>query len=141
MTLNSITASSFRPLRGQHGVEGLGLGDGAGKAVEDEAALGIRLFDPVGDDADDDVVGDKIAPIHDLLGLDADGRPGRHRCTEHVAGRELGYAQPLDQAHGLRALSGPRRSQQNNPHRRPPDFVETSRLLARRQFISAGARP
>ena len=51
----------LQALVGEHRVEGFGLGHRAREAVEDEAVLGVRLLDAVGDDADDDVVGDEPA--------------------------------------------------------------------------------
>ncbi len=74
-------------LLGEHGIERLRLIHRAGKTVEDEAARGIRLLDPLGDDADDNVVGDEAAGIHDRLGLEPDRRLRGDRRPQHVAGR------------------------------------------------------
>ena len=56
-------------------VQSLRLRDRAGKSIEDEAARGIRLVDPVGDEADDDRVRDEFTFAHDRLGLNPDRRP------------------------------------------------------------------
>jgi hypothetical protein len=37
------------------------------------------------DNADDDIVGHQLSPVHDLLGLEADRRAGGHSGAEHVA--------------------------------------------------------
>ena len=85
--------------------------------------LGVRLVDAVGHDADHDVVGHKLAARHDVLGLQADRRAGRDRRAQHVAGGELHDAVFRNQFLGLRALAGPRRAEQNNPHLlRPRSF-------------------
>ena len=52
-------AVEVQPLLAQHVVERLGLRDRARETVEDEAVLGVRLVDAVGDDRNDDVVGDE----------------------------------------------------------------------------------
>lgn len=59
----------------EHGLQRLGLGDRAREPVENEALRGIRLRDPVADDADDDLVRDEAAGFHHRLGLEATGVP------------------------------------------------------------------
>ena len=59
---------------GEHPVERPRLRDRARKAVEDEAVTAVGLFNPVGDDADDDLVGDEFAGIHHRFGLQTDRR-------------------------------------------------------------------
>ena len=46
---------------GQHGVQRLGLGEGARKAVEDRAAGAFERRQALLDQADDDLVGDQLA--------------------------------------------------------------------------------
>src|SRR3954449_2164969 len=121
-------------LFGEHRVEGLGLGDGAREAVEDEALAGVRPVDALGDDADHDVVRDEPARFHDRLGLEADRRTGSDRRAQHVAGRELRDAVARDEASGLRPLPRPRRPQKDDPHRSP-------RTLPSRALAAPGPRP
>src|SRR5205085_11457477 len=78
--------------------------------------FGVRLLDPVGDDADHDVVRHETAARHHVLGLEPDRRAGRDRGPQHVAGGQLRNAEPLDDAGRLRALSRPRRTQEDDPH-------------------------
>ena len=68
-------AVSSRPSSASFSLERLGLRLGAREAVEDEAVLGLVLVDPLGDHADDHLVGDEVAAVHVLLGL-----AGRSRC-------------------------------------------------------------
>ena len=84
-----------------------------GKPSRMKPFLAVRLLEPVGDDADDDLVGDELARIHHRLGLHADRRAGRHRGAQHVAGRELRNAVLRDDARGLSALARPRRPQED----------------------------
>ena len=122
-TFSSTTPSSSRPFSAQHAVERLGLRHGAREAVEDEAVAGIRLVDAIGDDRNDDVVRDEIAPVHDVLGLESDRRSGPDRGAQHVAGGELHNPVFGDQALRLGALPGPRRAEQYQSHlRRPRSF-------------------
>lgn len=74
-------------LLGQHLVEGLGLGDRPGEAVEDEAALALLVgLELALDHADDDVVADEAAGVHDLLGLLAERGLLGDLGSEHVTG-------------------------------------------------------
>ena len=65
-------------------VERLGLRHGAREAVEDEAVGGLLALDPLGDHADDHLVGDQVAAVHVLLRLLAElgplARPRRAGC-------------------------------------------------------------
>ena len=105
----------------QHRAQRIGLRHGAREAVEDEAVLAVGLVDALGDDAVDDLVGNQVAAIHDLLGREAHRRPGGDRRAQDIAGRELRNTELLDQDLGLRALADARRSEKDQPHRlRPP---------------------
>ena len=54
-------------------VQGLGLGQGAGHAVQDKALGTVGLLQPLGHDADDHGIGDQLACVHIGLGLKAHG--------------------------------------------------------------------
>jgi len=58
------------------------------------------------------------------LGLQADRRAGGDGRAQHVAGRHLHDAVLLDQTLRLRALAGPGRSEQDQPHRLRPRNLE-----------------
>ena len=71
----------------QHGVEALGLGHGAREAVEDKAALALGvLVQLLLDHANNDVVADEAAVVHDLLGLKTEGGLLGDLGSEHVTG-------------------------------------------------------
>ncbi len=97
----------------QLGVECLGLGHGARKAVEDEAVERLRGVDPLDDHADDHLVGDQVAAIHVLLRGPAQLGLVAHRGTEDVAGGVVGQAQVFLQPLALGALSRPGRAEEH----------------------------
>ena len=53
----------------------LRLGNGARKAVEQVAVLAIQVLQALLHEADDDVVGDELPRVHDLLGGEPSGVP------------------------------------------------------------------
>ncbi len=70
-------------------------------------ALAVFLVEPLGDDAVDDLVGNQVAAVHDLLGREAHrGLAGDGRAQD-VAGRELRNAEASIEDLGLRALAAP----------------------------------
>src|SRR5512139_2699297 len=103
-------------------LERRGLGSGAGKTVEDEAALHVRLLESVGEDADDDLVRNEIPGIHYGLGLESDLGLGGDRCAKHISGRELHHPPIGFEPARLGPLSCPRRPKQYDVHRALPPF-------------------
>ena len=85
-----------------------------GKPVENEAVLGVRLVNAGIDDADDDIVGDQLARLHDRLCLKSDLRARGDGGAEHVTCRELGDVVFLHEPRGLGTFSGPGRPEQIN---------------------------
>ena len=67
-----------------HGVQSLGLGDGPGEAVQDEAVLAVILSQPLFDDADEDLIGHQLAALHVGFGLQAHLRAAPQRFAQHV---------------------------------------------------------
>ena len=63
----------------------LSLDDGAGEAVEDEAVLALWLDEVFLDEVDEDFVGNKLACIHDWLGLLADVGASSNSGAEEIA--------------------------------------------------------
>ena len=100
----------------QQSREGLRLGDGPRKAVEDEAPRRVAPAEALGHQPNDHIVGDERAVIHVALGFDSDCRAGRHRLAQHVAGREVGHAPLAREVARLGALAGSRRSEKRNAH-------------------------
>ena len=103
----------------EHGVEGLGLGDGAGEAVEEEAG-----YLPVGgylvaDHALDHLVWYEVAAVDELSGLLAELCAGGHLLTQEISGGEVKIMVFLDDLFGLGAFAGLRwRGEDNGISRR-----------------------
>src|SRR6056297_4357093 len=112
---------------GQKIAERVGLGQRAGKSVEDDAVAGVALEFFL-DQADDDLVGDQLAGIHDRRDLVAHFRPRRARLPKHVACRELDHPASLDQNARLRPLTGPRRAEKYDVHRLAVPFPRPRRF-------------
>ncbi len=106
--------------RGEVAVQRLGLGHGAGEAVEQESVAGVGLLEPVGDHADHDVVGDEVTAVHVELGLLPQRRAGRDVQAEDVAGGHTRHAVGARDVHGLGALAGTRWAEQHESHDQPP---------------------
>src|SRR5690606_22579316 len=100
----------------QHLVECRGLGQRARESVQGEALLAVRLVDPVGDDLDDNLVGDEVTPLHARLGPLAHVGSRLDGGAQHVTSRELNQPVAVLDLFGLRSLSGPWRSEQNEVH-------------------------
>ena len=60
-------------------------GMGPRHAVEDEALRAVGGGQALGDDADDDIVGDERAGIDVALGLEAHAGAGLHGGAQHIA--------------------------------------------------------
>src|SRR5882672_6371398 len=95
---------------------GVGLRDGARKAVEQVAVPAIHVLQTVLHQADDDLVGDQLSRVHHLLGRDAQRSAGLHRRAQHVAGGNLRDPEVVPDESRLRALTGARRPEKNEPH-------------------------
>jgi hypothetical protein len=91
-------------------------GPRCGEAVEDGAAGGFRLGQPLLDQGDDDLVGDQVAAVQHALDLLAELGARGDGGAQHVAGRQLDHAPLLDQALGLGALARRRRPEQDQVH-------------------------
>ena len=105
MTTSTGTTRSTATSIGVRPVEGLGLHDRAGEAVEEEATgHHVGLAEAFLDDPEHDLVGDQAAGIHVGLGLETDRRGVAHRLAEHVAGGDVGRAVVLGEHRRLRSL-------------------------------------
>src|SRR5690606_33061171 len=83
----------------------LGLGNGARKAVQQEAVGAIILSNTLVDQTNDQLVGDQAAGIHHFLDLLAQFGTGLDCGTQHVAGGDLRNIEPLADELGLCALA------------------------------------
>ena len=81
--------------------------NGAGKTVEQEAFIAVRLGDAGLDQIDDNVIRDQPAGIHDFLCHDSQLGASLDRRTQHIAGGNLWNAEPFLDVTGLCALSRP----------------------------------
>src|SRR6185436_8998016 len=109
--LHFDNAVEFQPLGGKHLVEGSSLSGIAWKTVEDETVLpDIGLVQPLGDNPNDDVVGNEIATVHDRLGLLPKLGTAGDSAAQHFAGRKLLQPMTLLEELRLGALSGARRA-------------------------------
>ncbi len=97
-------------------IERFGLRNRAWESVEDEALGCIGLVDPVGNDADHDIVRHQATARHDGLGLQPDRRLRLNRRTQHFAGGQLNDAVAMHKPLRLGPLARPRRSQKNQSH-------------------------
>ena len=103
-------------LRQQH-LQGLGLGDGAREAVEQEAGLAVVLQEALAHDAHDQVVGDQIPGLHGGLGLLAKFGAFLDGGAQDVAGGDLHRTVDGGQLLGNGALTGAGGAQQDQSHR------------------------
>ncbi len=93
--------------------QGIGLFQCAGKAVEDEAALGAILHLRL-DQADDDLVRHQLAPRHDAFDAAAQLGALGDGLLQHIAGGKLHHAARLFQPFGLRSLARAWRPQKDD---------------------------
>ena len=83
----------------------LGLLLGPGEPVEQPTGRGVRLREPLRDDAQHDLVAHELARVHDRLGLEPELGALLDRGAQHVAGGDVRHAVALGQAHRLGALA------------------------------------
>ena len=87
-----------------HLVQRLGLGQGAGKAVQDEAVFAVLLGQPLPHDAVDHLVGDQATLVDDSLCLLPQGGAGLDGLPQDDAGGDGGDIQALPDDFTLGAL-------------------------------------
>ena len=103
------------------GLPQFSTGDILRKAVADGTPLGKQakgLMD-AGKLVPDDLVGNQFSGVHQRLRLPAERGPGGDRIAQDVAGGELWNPKPRREALGLRSLSSPRRSEEDDVHAPP----------------------
>ena len=94
-------------------VQGLRLGDGAREPVHQEALGRVGLLQTVLDDADHHAVGDQLARVHELLGLQPHLSLVLDRRAQDVARGDVGDAVLGHDAARLRAFARAGRSEQD----------------------------
>src|SRR5215204_1197630 len=101
------------PQLGHPRVEGLGLGDGAREAVEDEAVGGLLTLDSLGDHPDGHLVRDQVSAVHVLPRPLADLGPVLDRSAQDVSGCVVGQPEVLLQPLPLGPLAAPGRPEED----------------------------
>jgi hypothetical protein len=84
--------------------EAVSLGNGARKPVEEEPRLAVVVLEATRDEAQDGLVGNETATVHDGEILRVE-RAGALRRAQHVARRDLGDPEALADELGLRPLA------------------------------------
>ena len=97
-------------------LHGLGLRNGAGKAVEQKAGRTVGLGNALFDQVDDEIVADQLARFHHGLGLLPQGRAGLDGGAQHVARRNLRDIEFARDELRLRAFARAGRAQKNQFH-------------------------
>ena len=106
-------------------LHGLGLGKRARETVKQITGLAVALQQSVLNQTDDDVVGDQTASVHHLFGLDAEGRAGLDRCSQHVTGGNLRNSVLFANEFGLCPFTGAWCAEQNQSHYSPlPEKID-----------------
>ena len=98
---------------GQSRLQLFGLTGAAGEAVEDEAVIGVDGHNLVQHDVNDHVVRHQLAPVHVLLGPEAQRRSLAQIVAEDVARTDVGQVVALHQQLRLGAFASPGRAEQH----------------------------
>ena len=102
--------------------------------------VAVVFLQAVFNQADNDVVGNQAAGVHDFFGFQAQRRLCFYRRPQHVARGNLGNAKFLGNKRGLRAFAGTGWTEQDQSHGNTS--VKTSSfwcfVLSRRSNITAG---
>lgn len=99
-------------------LQAVGLGQRAGKAVEDEALLRIGLTEPRPYHAKNGRIINQLARVHDDLRRTTKAAAVADMRAQQIAGRDLWDAVPLGQTLRLSALAGARCTKKNDTHDR-----------------------
>lgn len=104
LELNGI--AKRRLALGKHRVQTLGLGNGSGKAVQNETVLALGVvLQLVLDHVDHDFVRNKATLVHDLLSLEAEGSLLGNLRTQHITGSQVAGAVLLLEVRSLGSLA------------------------------------
>ena len=106
-----------------HLLDGLCLCDGAGHTVQNEAVCTVSLGQAVLQDANDDLIGDQCAGVHEALCLQAHLGAVLDSSAEDVAGADGGDVQLCADDLSLRAFACAGGAQQNQIHRNSPLLI------------------
>ena len=101
-------------------MQGRGLIDRPGIAVEDEAARHVVIIEPVIDQVVGQAGRHKFPSVEVMLGAHAQRGAVGDVVPEQITGRDVRHAEVLRQPDGLGALARTRGTQQNDSHFRNP---------------------
>ena len=99
-----------------HGVKSLGLRNGTGETVQNEAVLAGIACQLLLDETDDDLVGNQLTGIHVAFGLEAQLGAFLDGGAESVTGGNGGNAVLCADVGCLGTLTGPGSAQKNEFH-------------------------
>src|SRR5690606_24737131 len=92
------------------------LGDGPRESIEQETVPAILQTDTLLDQPNNQLIRNQSTRCHYIFYLETQRGLSLDRCPEHISRGYLRYGKGLCDNFGLRALSGTRRPQQNDPH-------------------------
>ncbi len=98
-----------------------GLGDVPGKPVQEEAEAGVRMIEPLPEQAEDQIVRDEVARLHVTLGLPTEIGVSRDRGPEEITGGEMRDPELFREARGLGPFARPGRPEEDDAPHRPAD--------------------
>jgi len=95
-------------------IQCFGLRNRPREAVEQKALATVRLGQALAHDADHEFIGNQLAGVHELLGLQAQRRALANGGTQHIAGGDVRHGKPANEELGLSALPRSRRAKQDH---------------------------
>ena len=104
--------------------QGLGLGRGPGKAIQDKPLFRRQFQRLLQDDADDHFIRHQGAPVHIGRRLQAQVGLLLQMVAEQIARTEMGYIQLFLEPLGLSAFAGSRRPEQRQPQGRGHAYLK-----------------
>ena len=143
-TISSATSKLTTLSDARDLLEGFGLGDSAGEAVEDPADFSVGGCEALLDEGDGQIVRHEPTRGEDTLHLEAQGRLVLDRRAEKVARGDMRQLEGFHREVGYRALARSGRSQEYQFHGlRPPGITitETGRRVNLRPGAAAASEP
>src|SRR5690606_4362648 len=108
--------------------QGVCLRNGAGEAIEQIAFFTVGLLTAVADQANNNVVRDETACVHDFFGFDTQWGLRLDSRAQHVARRDLGNTEFFGDERGLRSLASAGGAEQDQSHENLQRYVYKSVL-------------
>jgi len=115
-------------------IKGRRLPERTGKAVQQAPLATIRTHQPLADHPNNQLIGHKLAALHETGRLLALAGLIQHRLPEHLTCGEMRNVQVLHEPLALRAFAGSRWPDKDDPHKYEP--LPSSTLAARRGGVA-----